>query len=132
LDDGHVRLRALKLAVRRGERAAAEELLEEYTADDETPPFLFQQAVEVLDEAGWGGTVNLVIDAAVDEEAAIPVVGRLWTERHADDPDADVNRKLDEMLRRGDIGDEALIVRLETLARAKRAAALFAFVDKYK
>lgn len=131
-DDGHLRLRALRLACRRQEQSEAMELLEAYTIDDDAPPYLFQQAIEAMEKAGWGAAVDATLDAAIDTDEAVALVGRLWMERRSTRSDPGCERKLDDLLKRGDIGEEALLARLEVLARAKEPRQLFAFIDKYR
>jgi len=131
-EDGHIRLRGLKLAIRRNDRPEAAELLEGYTTDDESPPFLFQQAIDAMSEAGWSAAVDEVLDVALDDEASIPQVGRLWMQRHSERNDPACETKLDELLERGMIGAEALVARLEALARQKDPAQLQHFVNKYR
>src|SRR5260370_24242793 len=82
-EDGHIRLRGLKLASRRNDQPEAAELLEGYTTDDEAPPFLFQQAIDAMSEAGWSAAVDQVLGVALDDEASIPQVARLWMQRHS-------------------------------------------------
>jgi tetratricopeptide (TPR) repeat protein len=131
-DDGHLRLRALRLATRRQEQSEAMELLETYATDEDAPPYLFQQAIEAMEKAGWKAAVDATLDTAVDDEHAVALVGRLWMERHAEYDDDACERRLDELLQRGDIGDEALVARLEVLARSKDVKRLFAFIEKYR
>jgi tetratricopeptide (TPR) repeat protein len=127
-----VRLRAIQLAVRRGEQSQAMELLQEYTTDDEAAPGVIRHAAEVMDEAGWSRAVDRVFDEAIDAESSVALVGRFWVERRLNRQDHSCVDKFDKLVDRGEIGTEALIAYLDGLGNARDAGRLAAFVEKYR
>jgi tetratricopeptide (TPR) repeat protein len=131
-EGAHVRLRAIQLAAKRGEQADAMEMLEEFTTDDEAPSSVARRAVEVMDEAGWAKAVDRVFDEAIDLDTSVPLVGRIWVDRHVAKNDHDIAQKFDALLERGEIGSEALIAYLDGLGHAKDAPRLESFVSKYE
>lgn len=131
-DDPHIRLRALRLAVRRSNPVEASQLFEEITTDLETPLFLFKEAIEMLEQAEWGAHVDDVIDRTLENEDANPLVGRFWMERCMARGDRDCARRIDELLDRGEIGEEALVAYVEALAHARNVPPLFAAIEKYR
>ena len=128
----HVRLRAIQLAVRRGEQAEAMELLQEYATDEEAAPGVIRHAAEVMDEAGWSRAVDRVFDEAIDQETSVPLVGRFWVERRLNRQDHTCTSKFDQLVKRGEIGTEALIAYLDALGNARDSTRMLPFVEKYR
>jgi tetratricopeptide (TPR) repeat protein len=131
-DDAHIRLRALRLAIRRNSTIEADEVFEEIATDIETPMPILKEAIEMMEDAGWDEQVDEIIDRCVDDEAANPLVGRVWMQRAMERKDKDISERLDELLEKGDVGQEALIARLEGLANARNSEAVFSLIDHYR
>jgi tetratricopeptide (TPR) repeat protein len=131
-DDAYIRLRALRLAIRRSDRAEAVRLLEAFTIDEEAPLHLLQKSIELMDEGEFSDVVNDVFGDAIDDEAAAALVGKLWIERQLDQKNYDCVEKIEELLERGPIGQEALVAYLETLARKRDSERLLPFIDRYR
>ena len=131
-NDAHIRLRAIRLAVKRGEQSDAMEILEEYTSDDEASPAVFREAIAAMEEAGWGKAVDRVLDSAIDLDSSAPLVGRFWVERRMAQNDHRCTEKFDDLLARGPIGEQALVAYLDSLGQNKDAEHLQPFVNKYR
>src|SRR5262249_11021629 len=108
-EDAYIRLRALRLAIRRNDSAEIIRLLEGFATDDEAPLQLFQKAIELMDENEHSESVNDVLTEALEDETAAPVVGKLWIERQLEAKEYSCADRIEELLRRGPIGDEALL-----------------------
>jgi tetratricopeptide (TPR) repeat protein len=131
-NDAHIRLRAIRLAAKRGEQSDAMEIFEEYASDDEASPAIFREAVAAMEDAGWGKAVDRVLDSAIDLDSSAPLVGRFWVERRMAQGDHTCASKFDALLERGEIGEQALIAYLDGLGQNKDAAQLQPFVEKYR
>lgn len=131
-DDAHIRLRAMRLAIRRHSAVEASQLFEEFATDLETPLFVFRDAMQMLEEANWGAHVDDVIERTLDDEDANPLVGRFWVERCMARGNSDCARRIDALLDRGEIGEEALVAYIEALANARLVQPLFATIEKHR
>src|SRR5262249_35708713 len=119
-----VRLRALRLACRREERAAAAEEFRGLCLDDGAPPVLVQRACEALVEAGWAETAEEVLASALAEEGPHPVVGKLWVERRIAHQDFGCVAQIEQLLGRGEVGESALHAYVDALGTPGKQALL--------
>src|SRR5579864_2221944 len=131
-NDAYIRLRALRLAVRRNDIPEAVRLLEEFATDDEVPLHLFQKAIELMDENDFSESVNEVLDEALDNETAAPLVGKLWVERQVEQKEYSCVDRLEGLLQHGPIGEEALLAYLEMLAKKRDAERLLPFIERFR
>jgi hypothetical protein len=131
-EDAYIRLRALRLAIRRNDSAEIIRLLEGFATDDEAPLQLFQKAIELMDENDHSESVNDVLTEALEDETAAPIVGKLWIERQLEAKEYSCADRIEELLRRGPIGEEALLAYLETLARKRDGERLGPFIERFR
>src|SRR5262249_55443695 len=130
-DDAHIRLRALRLAARRGAQSDAMEMLEEYASDEDAPAALFREAIDAMEGAGWAKAVDRVLEQAIAQEGTTPLAGRFWVERRLAHDDHSCVQRFDELLARGMIGEQAVVAYLEGLGQNKDAVRLQPFVEEY-
>lgn len=131
-NDAHIRLRAIQLAAKRDEQSEAMELLEQHANDEETTVGLFRDAIDAMEEAGWAKAVDSVLDSAIDADESAPLVGRFWVERRLARGDHSCADKFDELLERGEVGEQALMAYLDGLGQAKDAKRLRALVETHR
>jgi tetratricopeptide (TPR) repeat protein len=92
---------------------------------------LLSKAYDTMFAAGWSEQFDTVVGEAIEDDESIPHVGRLWVERAASRNDDGFEKKLDELLERGEIGQEALLAVVEALGKPASAARLHQCIARY-
>lgn len=127
----YVRLRAIRLAAKQKDVQAATDQFREMCRDDEATYMLLNKAYDTMLGAGWGDPFDAVLAEAIDDDESIPQVGRIWVERAAARNDVNFEKKLEELLERDEIGQEALLAAIEALGKPATAARLHECIARY-
>lgn len=127
----YVRLRAIRLAARQLDYQTACDQFRELCRDDEATYMLLNKACDALLSANWGDRADAVLAEAIEDDDSVAHVGRLWVERAAARNDASFETKLEDLLDRGEIGQEALYAAIEALAKPASAARLHECIARY-
>jgi tetratricopeptide (TPR) repeat protein len=130
-DSPFVRMQAVRLAVKRGDRPSAVEGLRELCAESDAPPALLQRAVESLVEADWAESAEQVLAAALEESGTHPAAARLWVDRQVARGDWSFVDRLDALLERGEVGEQALEAYVSALNKPARLPRLLECLSRY-
>lgn len=130
-DGPYVQLRAVRLAVKFKDESQAREAFEEMCSNAEAPVLLLHKASEAMTEAGWGKSVDEILDEAVGEEEISAHVGRMWVERCTKRNDWSFLERLPELLEDDEIGEEALMATLDAVSFPAKADKLYEVMKRF-
>jgi cellulose synthase operon protein C len=117
-----VRLRAVQVSCRHGEREQALLHFRELAGDGEASRGTIKDAIEAFDEAGWAPQATLELKELAFADAASPTLAGIWAERTASNGTFDsVADRLPELLERNPAaGREVILAYAWAVAEARK------------
>ncbi|MGO8689268.1 MAG: tetratricopeptide repeat protein [Thermoguttaceae bacterium] len=114
-----VSARAVQLAARQGNAAAAADALRQVCVSPSPDPWAVKAAVKAMTDARWGQLARKILEELLPGEQTNLEVGREWARLcTAQKRWGDCGRKLAELAGRSRVGAEAAVVYIEALAKA--------------
>ena len=111
--------RAVQLAARQGNAAAAADALRQVCVSPSPDPWAVKAAVKAMTDARWGQLARKILEELLPGEQTNLEVGREWARLcTAQKRWGDCGRKLAELAGRSRVGAEAAVVYIEALAKA--------------
>jgi tetratricopeptide (TPR) repeat protein len=120
--------RAVQLAARRGDRDEATELLRQLCVTRSESDWTVSAPVEAMSRAGWEDAVLQVLQASLQDPAAVPEVGRQWGRLAARRRQLIDGAALGKLLERGDLGKRALEAHVQQVAGDGNVSLLRSFI----
>jgi tetratricopeptide (TPR) repeat protein len=124
--------RAVRLAVRQGDPAAARERLRELCLFPSESGRALAAAAGEMDEKGWTREAEAVYEEVLEHPEAQPLVGELWVRARVKRADWSFADRLRTLRVQGKIGYAATAAYLEALGTAKRKGPLRSFLREYR
>jgi tetratricopeptide (TPR) repeat protein len=129
----HVTAREVQLAVARSDTVAASEALRRLcTGTEGTSDWPIWAANHALVQAGWVREAEAIYESFLDRPEVHPQLGALWIERRAARKKWRCGRRLDTLLKQGEIGRRALVAYVSALGNAQARGPIRACIRRHR